>query len=130
MDIAIKLENPCAARKDFCVNCHSRFVAVRPYIKKVIVTKHFLKDLKDEEEVKSIVKDVLDCSNVDFTELHKFEESVDGNMIFRAKKEGIHVVYCVDKKMRIIFLRVFRNYNEYEKFLEDKKELRKMIAHA
>jgi len=105
-------------------------MAVRPYIKGVVVSKHFLKDLKDEEEAESIVKDVLDCSNVDFSELHKFEESVDGNMIFRAKKEGTHIVYCVDKEMRIIFLRVFRNYKEYEKFLDDKKQVRKMIAHA
>jgi len=126
----MKLENPCAMKKDFCVNCHSHFMAVRPYIREVVVTKHFLKDLKDEEEAKSVVKDVLDCSNVDFSELHKFEESVDGNMIFRAKKQGTHIVYCVDRKMRIMFLRAFRNYGEYEKFLEDKKELRKMIVHA
>jgi mRNA-degrading endonuclease RelE of RelBE toxin-antitoxin system len=126
----VKLENPCVARKGFCVNCHSHFMAVRPHIRSVVVSKRFFKDLKDEEEAKSIVEDVLDCSNVDFSELHKFEEHVDGNMIFRAKKEGMHVVYCVDKKMRIIFLRVFKNYKEYGKFLEDKEEIKNMIMHV
>ena len=103
-------------------------MTVRPHVKSVVITKHFFKDLKDEEEVKKIVKDILDCSYIDFNELHKFEENADGNLIFRAKKEGTHIVYGVDKKMRIIFLRAFRNYSEYEKFLEDKKEIKKMIA--
>ena len=126
-DLGVKLENPCAATKDFCVNCHSHFVAIRPLIKTVVISKHFLKDLKSEDEARSIVKDILDCINVDFTELHKFEEKVDGALIFRAKKEGVHFVYCVDKKMRIIFMRAFRNFGEYERFLGDKKEIRKMI---
>ena len=129
-DISMKLENPCAVRKDFCINCHSHFMAVRPHIRSIAVTKHFFKDLKDEEKAKSIIKDILDCSNTDFVELHKFEESIDGNMIFRAKKEGTHIVYCVDKNMRIIFLRTFRNYSEYVKFLEDRKEIKNMITHA
>ena len=103
-------------------------MAVRPFIKEVVVTKRFLKDLNDEEKAKSIVKDVLDCSNVDFSELHKYEESVDGNMIFRAKKEGTHIVYGVDKRMRIIFLRALKNYSEYRQILEDKKEVRRMIT--
>jgi hypothetical protein len=76
------------------------------------------------------VKDVLDCSNVNFSELHKFEENIDGNLVFRAKKNGVHIVYCVDKRMKIIFLRAFRNYNEYEKFLEDRKEIERMISHT
>ncbi len=105
-------------------------MAVRPHIKSVVVTKHFLKDLKDLEEAKSIVRDVLDCSNADFYELHKFEEHVNGSMIFRAKKEGMHIIYCVDKNMRIIFMRVFKNFKEYEKFLEDKREISKLILHA
>jgi len=105
-------------------------MTLRPHIRSALVTKRFLKDLKDSEEVKSIVRDVLDCSNIDFTELHKFEEQISGNMVFRAKKGGMHIVYCVDKSMRIIFLRAFRNFNEYEKFLEDKKEIISLILHA
>ena len=94
----------------------------------MVVSKHFIRDLKDKEEADSIVNGVLDCSSIDFNELHKFEEDIDGNLVFRAKKEGTHIVYCVDKKMRIIFLRAFRNYSEYTKFLEDRKEIKKMIA--
>ena len=128
MSAGIKLENPCALKKDFCVNCHSHFMAIRPLLKTLVISRHFIKDLKDGVEADSIVSGVLDCSSVDFNELHKFEENINGNLIFRAKKDGIHIVYCVDKKMRIIFLRAFKNYSEYGKFLEDKKEIKKMIA--
>lgn len=128
MDTSIELGNPCATRRDFCINCHSHFIAIRPLIKDVVISKHFVKDLKGKEEAMSVVKDVLDCSNIDFTELHKYEENVDGNLVFRAKKESTHIVYSVDKRMRIIFLRAFKNYSEYGKFLEDKKEIKKMIA--
>jgi mRNA-degrading endonuclease RelE of RelBE toxin-antitoxin system len=124
------LENPCAAEKDFCVNCHSHFKAIRPLLKAVVVSRHFIRDLKDKEEVNSIVSGILNCSNVDFNELHKFEEDIDGNLVFRAKKDGVHILYCVDKERRIIFLRAFKNYNEYGNFLEDKKRIKKMIAHA
>jgi mRNA-degrading endonuclease RelE of RelBE toxin-antitoxin system len=130
MDINIKLEDPCAKRKDFCINCHSHFMMIRPSIKSVAASKHFIKDLKDEEKRNSIIKAILDCSHLEFNELHKFEENINGNMIFRAKKEGTHIVYCVDKRRRIVFLRAIRNYTEYKKFLEDKKEIEKMIAHA
>jgi mRNA-degrading endonuclease RelE of RelBE toxin-antitoxin system len=130
MSAGMKLENPCVMKKPFCINCHNHFMTIRPLLRTVVISKHFVRDLKDREEVDSIVSDVLDCSNVDFTELHKFEEDVDGNLIFRAKKDGIHLVYGVDKKMRIIFLRAFKNYSEYKKFLENKKEIEKMIMHA
>jgi mRNA-degrading endonuclease RelE of RelBE toxin-antitoxin system len=123
-------ESPCGFKKDHCLNCHSHFMAVRPLIKAAVVSRHFIKDLKDEEEMNSIVKDILDCSNIDFFELHKFEENIDGNLIFRAKKARIHIVYAIDKQMRIVFLRAFKNYSEYGKFLEDKKEIEKMILHS
>jgi mRNA-degrading endonuclease RelE of RelBE toxin-antitoxin system len=126
----VEPKNPCVEQKDHCINCHSHFMAVRPHITSVVVTKRFFKDLKDDEIAKAIVRDVLDCSNADFNELHKFEEHIDGCMIFRAKKDGMHIVYCVNKKLRIIFLRVFKNYKEYAKFLEDKKEISKLVLHA
>jgi hypothetical protein len=129
MRVERKLENPCLIRKDHCMNCHSHFMNVRPLIKAAIVSKRFIKDLKNEEETKSIVNEILDCSNVDYYELHKFEENVDGYLIFRAKKEGTHIVYCVNKEMQLIFLRAFSNYKEYGKFLEDKKKLKKLISH-
>jgi mRNA-degrading endonuclease RelE of RelBE toxin-antitoxin system len=122
--------NPCVQQKNHCLNCHSQFMAVRPHIKIVVVTKRFFRDLRDEEKAKAIVRDVLDCSNSDFYELHKFEKHVNGCMIFRAKKEGLHIVYCVDKNMRLIFMRVFKNFKEYEKFLDDNKEISKLIMHA
>ena len=105
-------------------------MAVRPRIKSIIVTKRFFKDLRNEEKAKAIVRDVLDCSNSDFYELHKFEKHVNGCMVFRAKTEGMHIVYCVDKSMRLIFMRVFKNFKEYEKFLDDNKEISKLIMHA
>ena len=126
----VEPKNPCSEQKDHCINCHSHFMAVRPHITGVVVTRRFLKDLKDEETAKAIVRDVLDCSKANFNELHKFEEHVGDYMIFRAKKDGMHIVYCVDKNMRLIFMRVFKNFKEYEKFLEDKKEISKLILHA
>jgi mRNA-degrading endonuclease RelE of RelBE toxin-antitoxin system len=129
MSAGIQLENPCAIKKDFCVNCHSHFMTIRPSLRTLVISRHFIRDLKDKEEVNSIVSGVLNCSNVDFNELHKFEEDIDGNLVFRAKRDGVHILYCVDKKQRIIFLRAFKNYNEYGNFLEDKKKIRRMIAH-
>jgi hypothetical protein len=128
MSAGLKLENPCLLEKDFCVNCHSHFRAIRPSIKTLVVSKRFIRDLRDKEEANSMVNGVLDCSGVDFSELHKFEEDIDGNLVFRAKKDSIHIVYCVDRKMRIIFLRAFRNFSEYGNFLKNRKEIKRMIA--
>jgi mRNA-degrading endonuclease RelE of RelBE toxin-antitoxin system len=129
-DFNVEPGNPCVEQKEHCLNCHSHFMAVRPHIKSIVVTKRFFRDLRDIEKAKAIVRDVLDCSNADFYELHKFEKHVNGCMIFRAKTEGMHIVYCVDKNMRIIFMRVFKNFKEYEKFLDDKGEISKLIMHA
>ncbi len=128
--VETELKNPCAEKKDFCVNCHSHFMTVRPLLRSVVISRHFLRDLKNETAVKSIVRNVLDCSNSDFAEMHKFEENVEGNLIFRAKKEGTHIVYGVDKQLRIVFLRAFKNYSEYGKFLEDKSEIIRMMTHS
>jgi mRNA-degrading endonuclease RelE of RelBE toxin-antitoxin system len=127
VDLNIKLDNPCDERKDFCINCNNHFMKIRPLIKSVVVSKHFIRDLKDEEKINSIIKNILDCSHLEFNELHKFEENINGNVIFRAKKEYLHIVYCVDQKKRIVFLRAMKNFNEYKKFLEKKKEIKKMI---
>ena len=122
--------NPCGLKKDFCVNCHSHFMDIRPFIKTAIVTKRFIKDVRNEDDVNAIVSEILDCSNINYSELHKFEKSVDGYLLFRAKKEGIHVVYCIDKAHRILFLRVCKHFNEYRKFLQDQQEIKKQISHA
>ncbi len=99
-------------------------------MKSVVISKHFAKDCRTEEEAKSIIQKVLDCSDSEFAELHKFEENIDGNLIFRAKKEGTHIVYCVDKSMQIIFLRAIRNFNEYKRFLDDRKQIKKTITRS
>ena len=103
---------------------------IRPSIKSVAVSKRFLRDLKDEEKANSIIKAVFDCSHLEFYELHKFERNIDGNLIFRARKGKLHIVYGVDKGMRIIFLTAIRNFTQYKKFLDNKKEITRMIARA
>lgn len=123
----MEVDNVCEERKNFCINCNSHFMSVRPLIKNVVITKHFKKDLKNEEKINSLIRNILDCSHLEFNELHKFEENVNGILIFRAKKENLHIVYCVDKKMNIIFLRAIRNFDDYKKFLENKKEINKII---
>ena len=123
----MEIENTCNEMKDFCNSCNSHFMFVRPLLKEVVVSKHFKRDLKDEEEMNSIIKNILDCAHLEFTELHKFEENIKGNLIFRTKREEMHIIYCVDKKMRIIFLRAIGNFEDYKKFLENKKEIISMI---
>ena len=130
MDLNIRVDNPCIERKDFCINCNSHFMKVRPSIKTVAVTKRFFRDLKDRELADSIIKNILDCSHLEFHELHKFEKNINGNLIFRAKKEKLHVVYGVDKKMRMVFLRAIKNFTYYKKFLENRKEILRMIAYS
>ncbi len=122
--------NSCSEAKQQCLNCHNQFREIRPLVTSAVITHRFLKDFHDAEEAIANVNAILECSNLDFYEMHKFEANVDGNLIFRAKKESIHIVYGIDKQMRIVFLRAFRNFSEYGKFLEDKKEIRRILAHA
>ncbi len=103
---------------------------VRPALKTLVISKHFAKDLKDEKQIELIADAVLDCSSGDFYELHKFEKNVDGNLIFRAKTNSIHVIYSVDREMRLILLRAFKNYAEYKRFLDDEKQIKKTIKHV
>jgi len=124
----INIGNPCTERKDFCINCSSHFMTVRPSIRSLAISKRFVRDLKDEEKVTSIINDVLKCSHLEFHELHKFEKNIGGNLIFRAKKEKLHIVYSVDKKLRIIFLRAIKNFTEYKNFLGNRKEIMKTIT--
>ena len=67
-------------------------------------------------------------SHMEFHEMHKFEENIDDNLIFRARKGNMHIVYCVTKDRKMIFLRAVRNYDEYKKLLEDKGMLKKLIG--
>jgi hypothetical protein len=126
MAIDIKVNNSCDMESKFCPECNSHFLKLRPLVKDAIITRHFTKDVKDETEAENIVKSVLDCSHIDFTELHKFEENVDGIMLFRAKKDERHIVYCIHGS-RIIFLRSIRNFEEYKKFIDDRKGIKRMV---
>lgn len=79
----------------------------------------------------SIMESVLKCSNLQFTELHKFEKHVGRHLIFRAKIDGSHIVYSIDKERKVIvFLRYFDNYAKYRKFLEDDPMIERSIKRA
>ena len=64
---------------------------------------------------------------MDFHVLHKFEENIDDNLIFRARKDKMHILYCITKDRKIIFLRAIKNYDQYKKLLDNKKELKKLF---
>lgn len=123
-----EVHDSCSMRKGFCDTCNSHFMKVRPLIKEVVISKHFRRDMKDENKIESIVKKIMDCSHMEFHEMHKFEENIDDNLIFRARKGNMHIVYCVTKDRKMIFLRAVRNYDEYKKLLEDKGMLKKLIG--
>jgi hypothetical protein len=129
----LHLANPprstCSLAKPQCINCHSQFREVRPLVTGAIITHRFFRDFRSPQEAQANVNAILACDNVDYHEMHTFEENVDGNLVFRAKKGGVHMVYAVDKAKQIVFLRAFRNFSEYGKFLEDKKDIRKMLTH-
>ena len=105
-----------------CINCHDHFQQLRPLVKEIVVSKHFTKDAPDFN-----VNWIIDCEHLHFTELHKFEEKINGHYIFRALKEKMHFVYSIDKQHRLIFLRAFNNFNTYKKFLMDKRKILSMI---
>jgi len=105
-----------------CENCQDHFRELKPKITEVILTGHFKKEVGDFD-----IKSILDCNHENFTSLHKFEEKVDGSYIFRAIHEGKHIVYAVDESFRLVFLRVFSNFKEYKKFIDDKKKIKKLV---
>ena len=94
------MELDCKNKTERCLNCSNHFSLLRPKIKEIVISRHFKKDFLDYEIA---VKDILDCNHSNFTELHKFEEHVEGNKLFRAKNNKFHIVYAVDNKDRIIF---------------------------
>ncbi len=106
-------------------------MAVRPLIRNAIVHKKFFRDLgRDKNRVDSVVKMILDCSNLEFHELHKFEKNVAGNLVFRAKKEKTHFVYCINKKKveTLLFLRAISNFTEYKRLLSDEQQIKRMAT--
>jgi mRNA-degrading endonuclease RelE of RelBE toxin-antitoxin system len=99
---------PCEMERAFCVNCNSIFRRISPSIEDILVTKRFTKDVKDGRNLRSIISDIVDCSSLDFDELHKFEKSINGYLIFRAKRAKMHIVYGIDEKKQLIFVRAIR----------------------
>jgi len=105
-----------------CVNFCGHFQKIRPHIREAIASKHFLRDAPDFD-----AKLLLDCEHQYFTHLHKFEETVNGNHVFRALWQGKHIVYAVDTENRLVLLRAFDNTKTYKKFLDDKKKLLELL---
>jgi hypothetical protein len=127
MVIDIEVENSCSMEKDFCKDCSNHFTRLRPMVKEAVTSKHFLRDVKDEKEANSIINSILECSRMDFTELHKFEETIGKATLFRAKIGSFHIVYCIEGES-IMFLRRVENFEEYKKFIDNKKEIKRMIG--
>jgi len=96
---------------------------LQPSIKKYKISKHFPRDIKNSEEV---ISKILSCEHSCFTELHKFEKKIDDLTVFRAKIDGIHIVYAIDSKKMLFFLRAFKNFSDYSRFLENDKEIENM----
>jgi mRNA-degrading endonuclease RelE of RelBE toxin-antitoxin system len=87
------------------------------------MSKHFSKDLDNYQQV---IDKIMSCDKQSSEELHKFEEKIQDAYLFRAKIDGVHIVYAVSGN-KIIFLRAFKNFKEYGKFLENKKAIRMMF---
>ena len=92
-------------------------------IKKVVVTKRFKKDAPEFD-----TSLIVDSEHEHFTRLHKFEKIVKGNHVFRAVKDEKHYLYAIDPNHRLIFLRAFKNFKQYGKFLGDDKAILKEIG--
>lgn len=104
-----------------CINCHEHFKQLRPHINQIIVSKHFLRDAPYFD-----TSLIVGCEHENFTKLHKFEETIEGNHIFRAIKGKRHYVYALGKG-KLIFLRAFSNFTDYKKFLNEKSLILKII---
>lgn len=103
-----------------CGGCNSHFKQLQPSIKGYKTSKHFPRDIKNSEEV---IKSILSCEHSCFTELHKFEKKVGDLTVFRAKIAGTHIVYAINDKKMLFFLRAFKNFRDYSRFLENDKEI-------
>jgi len=107
-----------------CGGCNSHFKQLQPLIKEYKISRHFLGDIKNSDE---IIKNILSCEHNCFTELHKFEKKIDDLSIFRAKIDGVHIVYAINSKKMLFFLRAFKNFGNYKRFLEDDKEIKTIV---
>lgn len=88
LDLSNVLEASCASTRKECLNCQKRFMALRPLLSAVVVTERFLRDFKDDPTAKAVVSEVLACSSVGYSELHKFEVAADGVWFFAPRRRG------------------------------------------
>jgi len=95
------------------------FHELKEHVTQVLMTKHFHRDAKDFD-----MHQILE--HEEYTKLHKFEETVHGIHIFRALINKVHYVFAIDDN-RLIMLRAFHNFKEYKKFLENKKDIVRMV---
>jgi hypothetical protein len=115
----------CPSMTYRCVNCRSHYQNARQKIREVVISSHFQRDAPDfNPEI------ITDCQHQNSSILHKYEEAIEGNAIYRALSKGRHIVYALDKKNRLILLRAFRSFKEYEKFLNNKKQILEIIQTA
>ena len=115
----------CLHASPACVNCTTHFVQLRPHITEVFESKHFRRDMPGFDPAV-----ILDCGREYEAHLHKYEGKVGGARLFRALIDHTHILYAVDGGMRLVLLRAFKNFKEYEKFLEDKKGIQRMLESA
>ena len=115
----------CPLESRICANCNSIYERMRHKITEVIITKHFLRDAPAFR-----TDFITKCEQTPYTRLHKYEGNVDGHHIFRALKNKVHYVYAIDKSYRLVFLRAFKNFNLYQRFLGNKKLILAMIENA
>jgi hypothetical protein len=99
------------------------FHQFRDSLKNTVITKHFHRDMPDFDPEKVVGSDAQ-------THLHKYEENIEGNHIFRALLDHVHIVFAVTKQHDAVFLRAFHNFKEYKKFLEDKKAILHLISNS
>lgn len=99
------------------------FDQFRENINDIFYTKHFKRE-EPQFDAEIILKSEFK------THLHKYEENIQGNHIFRALIKRKHYVYVIDKNNNLIMLRVFHNFKEYKKYLENKKKIEKEILSA
>jgi len=104
-----------------CGGFNSHFKQLNPLIEDYKVSKHFSKDIKNSDE---IIKNIISCEHACFSELHKFEKKLGDLTLFRAKINRVHIVYAINSKKVLMFLRAFKNFGDYTRFLENNKEIK------
>lgn len=105
-------------------NISNHFLELSKNVKEVLFTNHFKKDIKG---MTFNPLEITSPEHLFFIREHKFEEKIHNCYIFRAIHEKKHIVYAINND-KLIFLRAFKNFKEYCKFLEDKKEIEKLAG--